>query len=106
MLEKIVPRLLTAALLVPLLAGCVMQPATLPKLEELPMEQAAQVEADAAAQGLTPEQKLILDGLRNNGPAPELTNEVWLNTEPFGGGPLQLADLRGKVTIVEFWTYG
>ncbi len=33
--------------------------------------------------------------------APELTASTWLN-----GGPQKLADLRGKVTLVEFWTFG
>ncbi len=36
------------------------------------------------------------------GPAPELTNETWLNT----AAPLHLADLHGKVVIVEMWTLG
>ncbi len=36
------------------------------------------------------------------GQAPELTNEVWLNTD----GPLRLADLRGKVVLLEMWTFG
>ncbi|HEX5836254.1 MAG TPA: redoxin domain-containing protein [Anaerolineales bacterium] len=36
------------------------------------------------------------------GPAPELANEIWLNTE----GPLRLADLRGKVVLLEMWTFG
>lgn len=36
------------------------------------------------------------------GPAPELTNETWLNVD----SPLRLADLRGKVVIVEMWTFG
>lgn len=35
------------------------------------------------------------------GPAPELTNSVWLNTP----APLRLADLRGKVVGLEMWTY-
>lgn len=36
------------------------------------------------------------------GLAPELTNDVWLNVD----APLHLADLRGKVVILEMWTFG
>jgi hypothetical protein len=36
------------------------------------------------------------------GPAPELTNEVWLNVD----APLRLADLRGKVIAIDMWTFG
>ena len=36
------------------------------------------------------------------GLAPELTNDSWLNVDM----PLRLADLRGKVVIVEMWTFG
>ena len=36
------------------------------------------------------------------GPAPELTNSVWLNA----GSPLRLAELRGKVVGLEMWTFG
>jgi len=36
------------------------------------------------------------------GPAPELTNETWLNVS----SPLRLADLRGKVVALEMWTFG
>jgi hypothetical protein len=36
------------------------------------------------------------------GPAPELTNEIWLNTE----NPLRIADLKGKVILIDFWTFG
>ena len=36
------------------------------------------------------------------GPAPEITNQVWINAP----GPLTLEGLRGKVVLVEFWTYG
>lgn len=36
------------------------------------------------------------------GPAPELTNTTWLNTD----SPLRLADLREKVVALEMWTFG
>jgi thiol-disulfide isomerase/thioredoxin len=40
--------------------------------------------------------------LPDMGAAPELTNETWLNVD----APLRLADLHGKVVIVEMWTLG
>jgi hypothetical protein len=36
------------------------------------------------------------------GEAPDITNEVWLNTDQ----PLPLEAVRGKVVLVEFWTFG
>jgi len=36
------------------------------------------------------------------GPAPELTNDIWLNVD----SPLRLAELQGRVVIVEMWTFG
>jgi len=36
------------------------------------------------------------------GEAPELNNDVWLNTDK----PLRLAELRGKVVLLELWTFG
>jgi thiol-disulfide isomerase/thioredoxin len=36
------------------------------------------------------------------GPAPEIENETWLNTDT----PLPLSSLRGKVVLIEFWTLG
>ncbi len=36
------------------------------------------------------------------GPAPEITNEIWVNSEQ----PLTLASQRGKVVLLEFWTFG
>ena len=42
--------------------------------------------------------------LRDFGPAPGFTdNQKWFNTA--GGGPLTLASLRGRVVLVDFWTY-
>ena len=43
-----------------------------------------------------------LASLPDLGPAPELTNETWLNVD----SPLRIADLHGKVVIVEMWTFG
>ena len=36
------------------------------------------------------------------GPAPELSGDVWINTDT----PLRLASLRGRVVLVEMWTFG
>ncbi|MBI5653145.1 MAG: hypothetical protein HZC40_22280 [Chloroflexi bacterium] len=33
--------------------------------------------------------------------APDITSATWLNT-----APLSANDLRGKVVVVEFWTFG
>jgi hypothetical protein len=35
------------------------------------------------------------------GPAPAWQNDVWINSEA-----LPLEDLRGKVVLLEFWTFG
>ncbi len=40
--------------------------------------------------------------LKDYGPAPELKNETWLNTEQ----PLRLENLRGKVVLLDMWTFG
>lgn len=50
----------------------------------------------------TPEPMPANAPLPDLGPAPELTNEVWLNVD----APLRLADLRGKVVAIDMWTFG
>lgn len=110
-----------SATLTILLAGCAFPPPSIPTSQQPPqvVEQPAQAEvalsAKAEAQVLLPtvtpealtelgptaEQQELLASLRNFGPAPELHNETWLNS-----APLKLADLRGKVVMVEFWTFG
>jgi thiol-disulfide isomerase/thioredoxin len=49
-----------------------------------------------ADSGLDPER------LQDQGAAPELTNNIWINSDK----PLRLADLRGKVVLLDFWTFG
>jgi hypothetical protein len=39
--------------------------------------------------------------LRVGTPAPEITGQAWINS-----APLTMAGLRGRVVLVEFWTYG
>ena len=61
--------------------------------------------SSAPTQAIDSESEDDLDSsplLPNHGPAPELSNEVWLNTDL----PLRLADLRGKVVLLEMWTFG
>jgi cytochrome c biogenesis protein CcdA/thiol-disulfide isomerase/thioredoxin len=42
--------------------------------------------------------------LQNYGPAPDFTgNQRWFNTP--GGEPLTMSDLRGRVVLIDFWTY-
>jgi thiol-disulfide isomerase/thioredoxin len=42
-----------------------------------------------------------MSSLPDYGPAPELKNEVWLNTDK----PMPLSSLRGKVVLLEMWTF-
>jgi len=71
-------------------------------LAEAPLEKTVMPEDVIVAHNtLTEEQQTLLAGLDVVGQPPELFNETWLNSEP-----LKLADLHGKVVIVEFWTFG
>ena len=46
--------------------------------------------------------KVESPSLPDMGPAPELRNSIWLNTD----AALRLRDLRGKVVALEMWTFG
>ena len=46
--------------------------------------------------------EMVEVSLEDFGPAPELENEVWLNTDE----PLRLASLSGQVVLLDMWTFG
>lgn len=69
--------------------------------ETAPIEAETMKQETMTETGPTPAQLQLLAGLENQGQPPELFNQVWLNSDP-----LKLADLHGKVVIVEFWTFG
>ncbi|MEZ4729088.1 MAG: hypothetical protein R3E79_18295 [Caldilineaceae bacterium] len=85
------------------LVGCVIPPPshTLQTINTNMIAPTAQSSAAASNDKLTTAQRQLLATLPALGTAPELQNEIWLNS-----APLQLAALRGKVVMVEFWTYG
>ncbi len=70
------------ALLVPILAACATQPKNSGQATAAPAK---------ASKTIYPDRGL----------APEITNQVWINTDK----PLRLADLRGKVVLLEMWTF-
>ncbi len=76
-----------------LLVGC--SSGIVQEIEEGPQAPDDDPPVDTAQTGTMPT-------LTNLGQAPELTNEVWLNSAE----PLRLAGLRGKVVLLEMWTFG
>ena len=87
-------------LLIIAFTGCApAQTDSLPSADA-PQEQEVPVEPFDSPQGGPAMPKLA--SLPDLGPAPEVTNETWLNV----ASPLRIADLRGKVVIVEMWTFG
>jgi hypothetical protein len=79
-----------------LLAACV------PKSDPEPLEPAAENPQEPAAPEVEKTAPQPEEALKNYGAAPELTNEVWLNVDE----PLRLANLRGKVVLLDMWTFG
>jgi len=60
--------------------------------------------ATAATENKTVTIPTSASSLPDLGPAPELSNETWLNVAQ--AAPLRLADLRGKVVAIDMWTFG
>lgn len=64
----------------------------------------APVAAPPASEGAaaTPVPDVETDMPLPDGPrAPEIQNDTWLNT-----APLTAADLKGRVVLIDFWTFG
>ncbi len=57
--------------------------------------------ASSTSPGAAPPRNLTPANLPDLGRAPELQNTVWLNTDR----PLRLADLHGKVVLLDMWTF-
>ena len=64
----------------------------------IPITEAGDMEKTSA----TGSKRLPNVSLDNLGPAPELDNTIWLNTDT----PLRLSELRGKVVLLDMWTFG
>ncbi len=61
-----------------------------------------EVEVIASGTVMPPTRGDIVVDLPDMGEAPEFLNDVWLNSD----GPVTLAAQRGKVVLLEFWTFG
>ena len=118
-LQLLLPHLLAAFVLAACAAGDGRETAVLPTVEQLeaaksqdapvtgnqeptsiPEENPATVPPPTEAPSPTAEPALA--PLPVIAPAPGWHNETWINTDT----PLPLEDLRGKVVLLEFWTFG
>jgi hypothetical protein len=86
------------------LAACIISPANQLQATEVTTGQPNQpVETESIGDDPTPNKNnQLLTNLEDLGPAPELENDVWVNSE----GPLRLENLRGQVVLLEMWTFG
>jgi len=105
-------RILIPVLLAMLASGCVVLENNPALLNPVETQQAPEntLEITVRTIDVVPTQTALLptatqvnkSSLEDYGPAPEIKNDIWLNVE----GPLRLADLGGKVVLLEMWTFG
>jgi hypothetical protein len=89
------------------LGACSTQPAELGRsgLASAMSEPKPEIRADSietASEPVAESRSELAHTLPDLGLAPDFNNQVWINTDT----PLSLERLRGKVVLVEFWTYG
>jgi hypothetical protein len=60
------------------------------------------VQVLASGTVVPPTPKPIQVDLPDMGVAPEILNETWINSD----APVTLESVRGKVVLLEFWTFG
>jgi hypothetical protein len=85
-----------------LLAACSALPDLTETMERMNTSESS--ESSTPRESSQPSGQRVVASLPDLGEAPELTNTVWLNTP--GNQPLRLAALRGKVVLLDFWTFG
>jgi thiol-disulfide isomerase/thioredoxin len=101
------------AILLVMLVACSNRPEQIEDLaqestvDEVTAESGAGETVTSESEGAEPEEEVVADdntqSYAGQVPAPEFpTNLDWLNT----GRPLSLSELRGKVVLLDFWTYG
>ena len=74
-----------------------------PTSESSPAAEVVVVEEPEEATAVPPEPTEVpMLELPDLGPAPEIVNQTWLNADE----PVTIASQRGKVILLEFWTFG
>lgn len=101
---RCVVKRLKLILLTVLLAACASANSSSNPLAQMQGEGAADEVSEPMMEVQKPVEasKPVRADLEDLGPAPELANGVWLNTDQ----PLRLEDLRGKVVLLDMWTFG
>lgn len=91
----------TEATRTPTPAPVAQEPLPVTAATQLPDAEAQNTQTDTTVSEASPTQSEAQSTGRTHRPAPELVGiEGWINTSP-----LTLGDLRGKVVLVDFWTY-